>query len=230
MIILGGIPCEVPGAPDTKNPNDHRDLPWMTDGAPRKGPPLAIVLHTTSGTKGEELHTPPPPSERAERYAHYQAGTERDVSWDLTVDLDGTVVQHNDPSAPCGAHKHTRYSWHAGSVNPWTLGIEIVQGPGRVVYELQLRVVVALVTFLCDHYQIPKRIPCDASGRPWDKPIFEVVSTKREGRQRRWPGVLGHCNVTTPDSRGPWDPGDHARGALLEGGFEPFNIEELARK
>lgn len=230
MIFLGGVSCAVPDCPDTKNPNDNHDIPWMTDGAARKGPPVAIVLHTTSGTKGEELHTPPPPSEHAEQLARYQAGTERDVSWDFTVDLDGTIVQHNDPSAPCGGRKAAWYSWHAGSVNGWTLGIEIVQGPRRVVYELQLRVATAFVTFLCDHYGIPKRVPCDASGKPWDKSIFEVVSTKRGGRQRRWQGVLGHCNVTTPDSRGPWDPGDHVRGALLDGGFTPFNIEELAKR
>lgn len=230
MILLGGIACDVPGAHDTKNPSTHPALPWMTDGGERKSPPVAIVLHTTSGTRGEELHTESPPSERAERYAKYQAGTARDVSWDFTVDLDGTIVQHNDPSGPCGGRKVPWYSWHAGSANGWTLGIETVQGAHGVVYEAQLRVVAALVSFLCDHYGIPKRVPCDSDGRPWSAPIFEVVSTKREGRQKRWPGVLGHCNVTTPDSRGPWDPGDHVRGALLDACFERFDITELAKR
>lgn len=230
MLILGGIACEVPGCPDTKNPVSHPDLPWMTDGSPRQGPPVAIVLHTTSGRRGALVSAEPPPSERAERYAHYQAGTARDVSWDFTVDLDGTVVQHNDPSAPCGGHRQARYSWHAGSVNGWTLGIEVVQRPDMAVYEGQLRVMVACVAFFCDHYAIPRRIPVDGAGKPWTGPIFEVVSTKRGGRQRRWSGVLGHCNVTTPDSRGPGDPGDHVRAALLASGFEGYDVTELARQ
>lgn len=230
MILLGGIACEVPGAPDTRNPLDDPSLPWMTDGSPRQGPPLAIVLHTTSGRRGALLDTPPPPSSRAEQYARYQAGTARDVSWDFTVDLDGTVVQHNDPSAPCGGHKSARYSWHAGSVNSWTLGIEVVQQRDGAVYAVQLQVVVALVRHLCGHYGIPARIPVDGAGKPWSAPIFEVVSTKRGGRQQRWAGVLGHCNVTTPDSRGPWDPGDHVRGALLRAGFEGYDVTGIARE
>lgn len=230
MILLGGIRCEVPGAPDTKNPLDNPGIPWMTDGDERHGLPVAIVLHTTKGRRGELVEEPSPPSERAEQYARYQAGTKRDVSWDFTVDVDGTIVQSNDPSGPCGGRKVPWYSWHAGHANGWSIGIEVVQTDARHVYTAQLQVVVALVRHLCGHYAIPLRIPVDGAGKPWDKPIFEVVSTKRGGRQGRWAGVLGHCNVTTPDSRGPWDPGDHVRGALLRAGFESYDVTALAAK
>ena len=227
MIVLGGKRVAVPGVSDTKNPLDHA-VPWMTDGHERTRRIEAIVVHTTKGRRGDLLTTEPPASERAERYARYQAGTKRDVSWDFSVDLDGTVVQHNDPTGACGGRAVPWVSWHAGHANEWSIGGEIVQTEGRALYLAQLRVAVALVGFLCDEDGVPRRIPVDATGRSWSGPIDECVSTKRGGRQRAVEGVLGHCNVTTPDSRGPGDPGDHVRAALLASGFAGYDVTALA--
>ncbi len=227
-IILGGRRYDVPGCPDTKNPLDDPRLPWMTDGHERTQRVAAIVLHTTKGRRGELITEPPPPSERAERYARYQAGTKRDVSWCFSADTDGTIVQHNDPTGACGGRAAPWVSWHAGWINEHSIGVEIVQTADRAVYLAQLRVVVALVTFLCDQYGIPKRVPVGADGEPWNAPIYECVSRKRGGRQRVVEGVLGHRNVTTPDSRGPGDPGDHVMRAMLAGGFARFDVAALA--
>lgn len=230
MIVLGGRRFEVPGAPDTKNPLDHRDIPWMTDGHERRRRIEAVIVHTTKGRTGALIEDEAEPSEAAERYGRYQAGSKRDVSWDFTVDLDGTIVQHNDPSAPCGGRAAPRVSWHAGHANEWSIGVEIVQTPGRALYLTQLRVVVTFVAFLCDQYGIPKRVPVDARGASWEKPIFECVSEKRGGRQRSVEGVLNHCHVTTPDSRGPGDAGPHVRAAFLAGGFEGFDVTGIAAR
>jgi len=229
VIVLGGKRVAVPGAPDTKNPLDDR-VPWMTDGHERTQRVAAIVVHTTKGRRGDLLTTEPHASERAERYARYQAGTKRDVSWDFTVDVDGTVVQSNDPSAPCGGRTVPWVSWHAGHANEWSIGVEIVQTEGRALYLAQLRVAVALVGFLCAQYGIPRRVPVDGQGVSWEKPIYECVSKKREGRQRSVEGVLNHCHVTTPDSRGPGDAGPHVRAAFLAGGFEGFDVTGIARR
>jgi len=230
VILLGGRRVEVPGFPDAKNPLDHAGIPWATDGAARPHVPLAVVLHTTKGRTGALVDTAAAPSERAERYARYQAGTASDKSWDFTVDLDATIVQSNDPTGACGGRATPIYTWHCGAANVWTVGIEIVQAEDRRLYARQLAAAVALATVLCDTYGITKRVPCDAQGAPWEGPINEVVSHKRGGRQGRLSGVFNHCNLTTPDSRGPGDAGPHVRAACLAGGFAPFDVTDLARR
>jgi hypothetical protein len=227
VIVLGGRRFEVPGCVDTKNPLDHPGLPWMTDGHARTRRVAAVIIHTTKGRGGALLDAASEPSTQAERYARYQAGTKRDVSWDFTVDLDGTVVQHNDPTGACGERRAPWVAWHAGSANEWSVGVEVVQSESRALYVAQLRVLVALVDFLCEQYGVPRRVPVDAHGAPWSAPIFECVSRKRGGRQQAWEGVLNHCNVTTPDSRGPGDAGPHVRAAFLGGGFARSDVTAL---
>lgn len=210
-LILDGRRIETAGL-ETICWLDDPAVPRATDGCGRRASAVqAIVLHTVTGRP----HQPPVlpgslPSTKAEALARYQARSTRDVSWHLTVDTDGTVVQSADPA--------TWTCWHAGGVNPWTVGIELCQGPGGALYEVQLGAMVALVTLLCDELRIARRVPVRAAtGLP-----HGGVIPRLEGSAAPWQGCFGHRNQT--HSRGHGDPGDAPFAALLAAGFEgePF--------
>lgn len=206
-LVVGGARVPVPGVADLVTwLDDPRRAPPVTDGARRSKPPVAIVLHTSRGVRGG-VREGSRPSTQAEQLALYQTRTTREVSWHITVDTDGTVLQQAD------ARDWT--AWHAGSANGWTVGIELVQPPDSGdLWRAQIGAAVAVVEALCAALSIPRRVPVDAAGAP----LAGVVAAW-QGRGVRWPGVLGHRNLTT--NRGPGDPGDAIFAALLGAGFEP---------
>lgn len=184
---------------------DDPKVPVATDGRARHAiAARAITLHTVHGKLGA-LKPGSKPSTRAETYAAYQAHTARQVSWHFTVDTDGTVIQSADPA--------TWVCWHAGSVNAWTVGIELVQDSDGALYEAGITAAVRLVSLLCDRLNIPRRVPVDAHGAP-ERGVVQRLT----GASGPWPGVFGHRNQTR--DRGPGDPGDHVFAALLAAGFE----------
>lgn len=190
--------------------DNPREVPKATDGRARaKDAAKAIVLHTVHGKRGA-LKTGGKPSKRAESYARYQAATARDVSWHFTIDTDGTVVQSADPAL--------WLCWHAGAVNGWTVGIEIVQDPSGTLYEATLASVVALCELLCASLAIPRRLPVNARGKP-----AQGVLTALTGKRGPWGGVFGHRNQTR--NRGVGDPGDQPFEALLRAGFEGARLD-----
>ena len=202
-LVIDGQRIETPGLETISWLDDHR-VPRVTDGR-RRVPQAtrAIVLHTVHGKLGGLSERPSVPSDRAERYARYQATTSRDVSWHLTVDTDGTVVQSADVASwTC---------WHATSVNGWTIGIEMVQEADGTLYRPQLAAVVALCDVLCAHLHIDRRVPARNG-----VPIVGVVP-RLTGHDGPWSGVFGHRHQT--HNRGPGDPGDYPFLALLAAGY-----------
>jgi hypothetical protein len=205
-LILDGVLLGLPSV-ETKCYANDPTIPRTTDGRARRREDVAgIVLHTVTARP----HQPPVlpgsrPSEHAERLARYQAHAERKVSWHYTVDTDGTVVQSADPA--------TWLCWHAGGVNPWTVGIELCQGPGGALYEVQMTAMVKLVDHLCAAFGIARRYPVRAStGRP-----HGGVIPRLEGNAAPWDGVFGHRNQTPQKPHG--DPGDAPFAALAAAGF-----------
>ena len=202
-IVIDGRRVPVPGA-EVVTWLDDDAVPRVKDGHTRAASAVkAIVLHTVHGKVGPLADRASAPSTRAERYARYQASTSRDVSWHFTVDTDGTIVQSCDAA--------TWMAWHATAVNPWTIGIEMVQESDGTVYRPQLAVVVALCDVLCASLGIERRVPA-INGAP----IVGVVE-RLTGRHGSWSGVFGHRHQTT--NRGPGDPGDHIFRALLAAGY-----------
>ena len=202
-LVIDGQRIETPGLETISWLDDHR-VPRVTDGR-RRVPQAtsAIVLHTVHGKLGGLSEKASVPSNRAERYARYQATTSRDVSWHLTVDTDGTVVQSADVASwTC---------WHATSVNGWTIGIEMVQEADGTLYRPQLAAVVALCDVLCAHLHIDRRVPARNG-----VPIVGVVP-RLTGHDGPWSGVFGHRHQT--HNRGPGDPGDYPFLALLAAGY-----------
>jgi hypothetical protein len=202
-LIIDGQRVQTPGL-ETISWLDDPAVPRVRDGR-RRVPQSAraIVLHTVHGKLGPLSDVPSAPSTRAERYARYQAGTAREVSWHLTVDTDGTIVQSADVAAwTC---------WHATAVNGWTVGIELVQERDGTTYRPQLAAVVALCDLLCARLGIERRVPARGG-----VPIVGVVP-RLTGTDGVWSGVFGHRNQTR--QRGPGDPGSAVFLALLAAGY-----------
>lgn len=207
MLILDGKRRNVPGL-TVYNWLDTSGCPRTTDLSPRTTWVRAIVLHTVHGKVGP-LRPGGKDTGRDLKYAQYQARTPRSVSWDFTVDLDGSVAQSNDPV--------DYFTWHATSVNKYTIGIELVQEMDGSVYEEQLAKTVLLVGALCDHFGIQKQIPWRGDG-----PIDGLIPRIEKGNGVDVVGVYGHRNQTR--NRGKGDPGDHVFRALKAAGFDGFDF------
>jgi hypothetical protein len=215
-IVLNGEKVATPGL-ETVSWLDDPKVPKTTDVNPRTQWLRAIVMHTVHGKTGKLLPGLSKPSTRAESYAKYQASTSRDVSWDYTIDTDGTIVASNDPVK--------FYTWQATSVNPFTLGIELVQEDNGDLYEGQIAVAVqfldVLTRELADRgHPIQRQVPMTADG----KPVKGIVKRIEDSSQaKNFSGVVGHRNQTT--NRGPGDPGDHIFNALQKAGYKGFNLD-----
>ena len=211
-IVLGGARVETPGL-ETVSWLDDPAVPKATDGNPRRERIRAVVLHTVKGIRGKLLPGSKP-STRAEAYAKYQANTSRDVSWDYTIDTDGTIVVSNDPIE--------RYTWQAGSVNPFTLGIEMVQEANGDLYADQMAVAVRFLDLLTR--ELSKRGHPIQRAIPWKdgKPVEGVIARLRN-EPKTVAGIYGHRNQT--DQRGPGDPGNYIFEALAAAGYQQFDYD-----
>jgi N-acetyl-anhydromuramyl-L-alanine amidase AmpD len=221
-LVIAGQRVVVPGAEVVTWLDDPSRAPPVTDGKRRDASKvLAICLHTSRGQRGAKLRKGARASTRAEALARYQATTARDVSWHLTIDTDGTVLQSADLA--------TWMCWHAGHANGWTVGVELVQHPDSPdLWEAQLAALVAVCAAASEALAIPRRIMADAAGAPLTVPVVALLSEAARSRDgkllgglgERWPGVLGHCNVVPDHVRGPGDPGDLPFRALLAAGWQ----------
>lgn len=214
-IVLNGQLVPIFGV-ETLSWLDDPHVPMTTDGNPRREWIRGIVLHTVHGKLGSLLPGVKV-SSRAEAFAVYQANTSRDVSWDYTIDTDGTVIASNDPLK--------RACWHATSVNAFTIGIELVQENNGDIYQGQVDATVkfldALTRELADRgHPIQRQVPIDAHGKPVRGVIPRIVDPQDS---RSVVGIYGHRNQTS--NRGPGDPGDFVFQALLDAGYKGFNYD-----
>ena len=187
-------------------------LKYITDKSPRIKPIRSIIVHTHEGLKSALIQGVGAPSSTAQALARYQVNTDREVSWDYTVDSDGSVLAQNDPAID--------YSWQAGSINPVSIGIELVQHNAngtRSLYSEQIQKAVLLIDFLTAAFGIQRQIPWD---KQRDKPVLTQIP--RIQNNKTFYGILGHVQLTK--DRGPGDPGEHIFYALRDAGYELFNI------
>jgi N-acetylmuramoyl-L-alanine amidase len=215
-IVLNGEKVATPGL-ETVSWLDDPKVPLTKDVNPRTQWLRAIVMHTVAGKVGKLLPGFSKPSTRAESYAKYQANTSRDVSWDYTIDTDGTIVASNDPIK--------FYTWQATSVNPFTLGIELVQEDNGDLYEGQISVAVRFLDLLTRElsdrgHPIQRQVPMSLNGTPVKGVISRIANAETA---KQVVGVYGHRNQTS--NRGAGDPGDFIFDALLKAGYKGFNLE-----
>lgn len=215
-IVLNSQKIETPGL-ETVSWLDDPKVPKATDTNARTMWIRAIVLHTVHGKVGNIRPGNAPPSTRAESYAKYQANSSGDVSWDYTIDTDGTIIVSNDPVK--------FYTWHASAVNPWTIGIELVQESNGDLWEGQIAKTVTFLDFitreLADREQpIQRQVPMGPLGKPVRGVIPRIANASSA---KSVVGIIGHRNQTR--NRGPGDPGDHIFEALLKAGYKGMNLD-----
>jgi len=174
-----------------------------------------VCAHTTNGLVGPFTDGCAPESQSAYQFAAYQARTNRNVSWDFTVGTDGLIAWQNDPVS--------FYTWHATSINPRSIGFEMVQPQNNEIRECQIVAATRLTLFLCAALSIQVQTPVLA-GRPDARVIPRIAAGGADVV-----GIVGHRNVT--EERGRGDPGDPFFDAVLAqkaAGFDYRSGEDLA--
>lgn len=173
-----------------------------------------IVLHTTKGWP-DDSH--PSPQLLIDGFGKNQNAGERCVEvWKdvtagahLVVDFDGAIYQCADLVSEA--------TYHAGSVNEVTVGIEIYQGSKAELYQEQLNVVVKLLDSLTALLGIQRQYhsPYHAKQLPQ-----RISSSQVAGKDVV--GIYGHRDVTTNRTFG--DPGDIVFSYLKNAGYESFDF------
>jgi len=209
-LIVDGVRVPVPGVSVTTWLDDPKRAPPITDGRAITRRPIAFVWHTSKGVLCRAAAPDAIPSTHAETLALYQSRTTREVSWHLTVDTDGDVLQQADPARwQC---------WHAGGANAWSLGAELVQRDATgTLTAPQIRAAADVTDAVCLALAIPRRVLVGLDGAPWVRQVKDLQSAKAGGRGLTWAGVIGHVHLTT--DRGPGDPGPLIFAELIARGY-----------
>jgi hypothetical protein len=206
-VAIAGKPEEIPGIVtksflDPKGPKHCKN--FYRSGHRFFGDLRQIVLHTTGGIRGcgrialDSAGSPLVAStERVNNFAIYYARKScRDASAHLWAGERGTVL--------CTADLLDERTWHAGSCNPFSIGIEMTERSDGSVFSATIQTTVALVEWLCNRFDIPRVIPM-RGGQHITSPFSSVTKFR---------GIVGHRNQT-----GKHDPGDAIFDALFTAGF-----------
>lgn len=201
-IVLDGATYEIPGVRTiTTRSSDFR--------RPRVAPVQFVVIHSTGDHATQVVM---PGSQPVTNYDAWtdeliQAGTVRRASWDATMLRDGTLLWHSDP---------VRYeSYHATSMNPRSMGIEIEQNQNGSINQTQIDAMVRVLDFLTAYFGVQREIPW-RNGAPdrRDMPRFSLLGGAD------YVGIVGHRNGDSNRS----DPGDGIMYALHAAGYEGFDL------
>jgi hypothetical protein len=215
-VVVGKKKIEFPNSVSwvDGNPKIRR----VTDKNRRTKRVRLIVCHTHEGILGRLIAGLGRNTTVDERLAWYQTSTDRNVSWDATMDLNGDLIWQSDPVE--------EYTWQAGAVNSISMGIEFVQDcvteNGKRVgnlYSGQMDRGVFLIDFMTHVFKIQRAIPWDKVN---DCPPKGLISRLSKDLSKDFVGICGHRNLTT--QRGPGDPGDHIFYALRDAGYELFDL------
>jgi hypothetical protein len=219
-LIVDGVRVPVPGVRVTTWVDDPKRAPPITDGRALPAKPRAFVWHTSKGILCRTLAPAAIPSTMAETLALYQSRTDREVSWHLTVDTDGDVLQQADPAR--------WMCWHAGGANAWSLGAELVQRDATgTLTAPQIRAAADVTDAACAALAIPRRVLVGPDGAPWIRQVKDLQSSKAGGRALTWAGVIGHVHLTT--DRGPGDPGPLIFAELISRGYARHVVDADGR-
>lgn len=229
-LVINGARVAVPGTRVVTWLDDPRRAPHATDGGRRGADEcLAAIWHTSKGMLCERALPEVVPSTADDLLVLYQTRTERKVSWHVTVGMDADVWQQAD--------LETFTTWHAGWVNGWTWGGEMVQDAKGRLTRPQIVAAANVTDAACAAQGIPRRVLVGADGRPWTGPVLDLVSPRAihyktgaplGGRGKTWAGVLMHAHVShrsagdgkgTGTGRGPGDCGPLLMAELIARGY-----------
>lgn len=177
------------------------------DCRPRQGMPRQIILHRTIADDPDDVREGAGPPGGAERTAEFWQEDPAHSGAHIVVGSDGVVA--------CLADLVLVEAYHATVSNPYSIGIELHEQPGGVLYDVQLQAAVAVVKAICETLGIQMQVPRGYFGKPLER--------MADGGTRCY-GIFGHRDNTT--ARGRWDPGDEIFHRLLGAGAEAFDFDQ----
>ena len=236
-IVFDGNQYEIPGVRTVSFLDTvERKIGTKTRVQPAFGPAIhgklrtewirGIVVHTNRGMEAGQIVPGGKDMGRDIALARYQASSTRVAGWDYTVDTDGSIAVSGDP--------FDMYTYHAGTVNSYTVGIEMVQDTNKPwnLYQDGIDSTVLLLDYLTARLGIQRQIMC------WDSTSNKFVTGVIPGRlqgpydrksKRNKPptggdvvGIYGHRNITT--NKGSGDPGNAIFDALRAAGYELMDV------
>lgn len=218
-IVIGGRLELVPGL-EARSWHDDPALRLKAGEDFRRRPSTvawirAIVLHTTLGLpfkSGVQTCLPGagPRARVPEATAAWWSKDGRNAGAQLVVDRDGSLA--------CLADVLAEEAYHAGPVNPYTIGVEIAQGRDGSIYEAQLDAVAVLCEWLCRRLMIQRQVSRRELAYYEDGKLVGRCSSGG----RNVVGVYGHRDVAA--DRGFGDPGDLVFARLEREGFEALDF------
>lgn len=214
LYTIPGVTVLSPGERDWVKMalNDYRlrETPWIRQ----------ITIHTTQG-KIAKIKPGIGPSDGAKRTAVSWAENPQPGGAPFVISADGTIA--------CLVDIGKYMTYHATTVNPWSVGIEIYQEPDGTIYEIQLQVCAILVRFLCNLLGIPFQ----GSGRTY---VENGILQRMLHGGPDVVGVFGHRDNAwqfpewmTPEQRAVYPNGTSSRGRG-DPGDEIFRYLDVAGK
>jgi hypothetical protein len=213
-LIIGGRAVQVAGLQCLSWHDDPRLRVRITQDGARRSPTSwvrQIILHTTLGIPGGKNQTPQTirwgigrPSDVAANVAHWWSTSPASAGAHLVVEFDGRVA--------CLADLADEMTYHAGTCNGTSIGIEIAQATDGSMFRGQLECTLRLVDFLTLAFGIQRQYHA-----PYKGPIARL---QRGGAD--CVGVFGHRDQTA--ARGLGDPGDAIFDCLRDAGYEAFDF------
>lgn len=193
----------VPGV-DIVGPNDAG---WTHlsagDGTLRSNRPNKVVLHKTKADDPEIVRPGSGPAGRAERTARM---------WSDDPTYSGAQMVIGSELSACLDDLVRFQAFHARIANRSSIGIEMYEESGGIVYQAILDNAVKICWAIAEHVGIQAQ--CTRAQGPLAR-FFDGGSTLF--------GFFGHRNVD--NSRNRWDPGPAIFNALISSGFEAFDFE-----
>jgi len=168
----------------------------------------SIVLHNTknipttiSPGRGKSLDI-------GARVARYWSTSPKPAGAHLIVDWDAKVY--------CLADLLQDATYHAGSMNEVSIGIEVFEDEHGRIYDDQLTAVVLLVRWLCRRFGIQMQVQNFLPA--YDGDVDRIVAGGKD-----CVGVFGHCHQYWSGKR--FDPDHDILQVLVDNGFRHFNFQ-----
>lgn len=174
-----------------------------------------VVHHTTKGIPGGTDQRP----QIIKPGVGPNGGADACARWWSTspAAAGAAIVNDRDRDCACLADLLSEVTYHAGSPNNgYTVGVEHYQDQDAGIWQSTIDDAVLIACAMSDIFDLPRQLHWPYLGHPvarLDKP---------GGADYR--GHYGHRDCSS--HRGFGDPGDFILQALINAGFEPFNVEK----
>lgn len=206
--LIGGVIVPVPG----RTVIGPHDAAWahlgIGDRRKRTGKPHMIILHTTKGDEPQVIKEGIGPAGRAQRTAEFWSGDPTYSGAHIVVGSDGVIGWLADSLFD--------EAYHATVSNAFSIGIEIYQEPGGVIWTAAIEGALDVCDVLCEHHGIPRQFP----SREYKGSPLKRLAT--DGGKTAY-GVFGHRDNT--DRRGKGDPGNYVFQRAAARGYEGMDYD-----